>query len=57
MRKLQVISIIIFIISLAGFVLWRFVIPLPDWFARITGIIMLVSIFTTIFSSVRSATK
>lgn len=58
MKKLQFISIILFAISFGTYLLWRFVLPLPDWCMRAAGIVMLVTIFTSVFSSVRlSLTK
>ena len=53
MKKLQLISIILFAISFGTFLVWRFVLPLPDWCMRAAGIVMLVTIFTSVFSSVR----
>lgn len=53
MKKLQFISIILFAISFGTYLLWRFVLPLPDWCMRAAGILMLVTIFTSVFSSVR----
>ena len=53
MKKLQLISWILFAISFGTFLVWRFVLPLPDWCMRAAGIVMLVTIFTSVFSSVR----
>lgn len=58
MKKLQLISWILLAISFGTFLVWRFVLPLPDWCMRAAGILMLVTIFTSVFSSVRlSLTK
>jgi len=58
MKKLQVISIIVLILSTAGLMIWRFVVPFPDWLVRVVGVLSLVSIFTTVFSIVKiSAAK
>ena len=58
MKKLQLISIILFTISFGTFLVWRFALPLPDWYMRAAGIVMLITIFTSVFSSVRlSLTK
>jgi len=36
----------------------RFVVPFSDWLVRVFGILLLISIFTTVFSTVKmSATK
>lgn len=53
MKKLQIISSAILIVSIAGFMIWRFTAPCPDWFVRVTGALMLVSIFFTVFSTVK----
>ena len=53
MKKLQLISIILFAISFGTYLVWRFMLPLPDWCMRAAGILMLVTIFTSVFSSVR----
>ena len=53
MKKLQLISWILLAISFGTFLVWRFVLPLPDWCMRAAGIVMLVTIFTSVFSSVR----
>jgi len=58
MKKLQLISWILLAISFGTFLVWRFLFPLPDWCMRAAGIVMLVTIFTSVFSSVRlSLTK
>lgn len=53
MKKLQIFSIIVLVITIVGFILWRFIIPFPDYLVRIIGILMLASVFTTVFSTVR----
>ena len=53
MKRLRTISIIILCITLVMFVLWRFVVPFPDWLIRVNGVIMTVSIFTAVFSAMR----
>jgi hypothetical protein len=55
MKKLRMVSIIMASISLGGFILWRFVIPFPDWLVRVNGVLMLVAIFTAVFSSMKIA--
>ena len=58
MKKLQLISWILLAISFGTFLVWRFMLPLPDWCMRSAGIVMLITIFTSVFSSVRlSLTK
>ena len=53
MGKLQTVSIVVSVISIIGFVLWRFVFPFPDWLVRVNGILMLAAIFTAVFSTVK----
>lgn len=53
MRKMRIISIIFLIITIIGYILWRFVGLLPDWTVRVFGVLMLISIFTSVFSSVK----
>lgn len=55
MKKLQIISTIVLVITIIGVIFWRFVVPFPDWTVRVVGILMLVSIFTTVFSTVKIA--
>ena len=53
MKRLQITSMIILIIGIICLLLWRFILSVPDWFVRGTGIIILISIFILVFSSVR----
>jgi len=53
MKKLRILSILLLLISLAGFILWRFVMPFPDWLVRVNGVLMLAAIFTAVFSTVK----
>jgi len=57
MKKLRLVSIVILSIIIVGFILWRFVVPFPDWLVRVNGIFMLVTIFTTAFSTAKTATS
>ncbi len=57
MKKFHIVSLILLSVSLIGFVLWRFVVPFPDWLVRVNGLLMLAAIFTTSFSSVRILKK
>ncbi|MFA9466275.1 MAG: hypothetical protein ACERKN_18565 [Velocimicrobium sp.] len=54
MKKLQIISKIVLALSLIGFILFRYVLSVSDWTVRVVGILLLISIFTTVFSSVRT---
>ncbi len=53
MKRLQITSISILIVGIICFSLWRTVLLMPDWFVRVTGIIMLISLFTLAFSSAK----
>lgn len=55
MAKLRTASIILFFITLAGFILWRFAVPFPDWLVRVNGIFMLAAIFMSVFSTAKIA--
>ena len=45
MKKVQIISICILIVTLVVMVVNKIVIPLSDWVIRMDGVIMLVSLF------------
>lgn len=53
MKKLRIVSAVLIFVSLAGFILWRFVMPFPDWLVRVNGVLMLAAIFTIVFSTVK----
>ncbi len=53
MKRLQITSLIILIIGVIYSLLWQFVFPIPDWFVRITGLFIIISLFTLTFSSVK----
>lgn len=53
MKRLQITSIIILVVGIICFLLFRFVLEVPDWFVRITGIVLAISLFTMSFSSVK----
>ncbi len=53
MKKVQIISICILIVTLVVMVVNKIVIPLPDWIIRMDGIIMLVSLFVVSFITVK----
>ena len=57
MKKLQIVSMIVLIITIIGFMLWHFVVPFPDCLVRVVGILMLASIFTAVFSTVKIAAR
>lgn len=53
MKKVQIISICILIVTLVVMVVNKSVIPLSDWVIRMDGVIMLVSLFVVSFNTVK----
>ena len=53
MKKVQIISICILIVTLVVMVVNKIVIPLSDWVIRMDGVIMLVSLLGVSFSTVK----
>lgn len=53
MKKVQIISICILIVTLVVMVVNKIVNPLSDWVIRMDGVIMLVSLFVVSFSTVK----
>lgn len=53
MKKVQIISICILIVTLVVMVVNKIVIPLPNWIIRMDGIIMLVSLFVVSFITIK----
>ncbi len=46
MKKVQIISIYILIVTLVVMAANRIIVPLPDWIIRMDGIIMLAALFS-----------
>lgn len=53
MKKVQITSIYILIITLVVMVVNGIIAPLSDWIIRMNGIIMLVALFVVSFSTVK----
>lgn len=53
MKKIQSASIIILIVSLIIMGVDTFLVPLADWIIRADGIVMLIGIFSFIYSTVK----
>lgn len=51
MKKVQIVSWIVLVITMIGMLLGRFVVPFPDWAVRVIGIVMLCAIFMVSFST------
>jgi hypothetical protein len=54
MKKLRIISICVLAAAILCMALWRFAVPVSDWVVRITGVLILVSVFLTTFSTVKT---
>lgn len=57
MKKLQIIGFIILAITILVFILWHFTVSFPDWFVRVNGVLMLISVFITVFSTTKISMK
>lgn len=53
MKELRIASVVVLFITIICFILWKFVIPMPDWFIRIGVVLMLVANFTAVFSTIK----
>lgn len=52
-RKLQIISICVLLVTLAVMGANRFFAPLPDWAVRVDAVVMMAALFTVSFSTVK----
>jgi hypothetical protein len=57
MKKLQIVSIILLLLTVMAMAVNYVIGPFDDWIVRVIGLIMLISIFTTAFSSVKLRQK
>ena len=53
MKKVQIISICILIVTLVIMGVNRFIVPLFDWVIRMDGMIMMAGLFAVSFSTVK----
>ncbi len=53
MEKLNYSSLIVLGITVIVMAINVFIVPLSDWTVRIDGIIMLIALFTTVFSTAK----
>lgn len=53
MKTIRMISMAVLIVSIAGLMMWRFVVPFSDWVVRVVGVLLLVSTFTAVFSTLK----
>ena len=57
MEKLQQISLSVMALTIVGMLIHRFIAPLPDGVFYLDGALMMVSLFMTVFSTVRISTN
>lgn len=57
MKKLQIISVVLLLLTVMTMAVNYVIGPFNDWIVRVIGLILLISIFTTVFSSVKLRQK
>ena len=57
MKKLQIVSFVILMLSVILWTAARMLSPLPDWTVRANGVVMLTAMALLVFSSVRLRIK
>ena len=57
MKKLQIVSFVILMLSVILWMAGRMLSPLPDWTVRANGVVMLTAMALLVFSSVRLRIK
>ncbi len=57
MKKLQIVSFVILMLSVILWTAGRMLSPLPDWTVRANGVVMLIAMALLVFSSVRLRIK
>lgn len=57
MKKVQIISICVLLVSLFIVQVSLFITPLPEWIVRADGVILLVALFTVVYSTVKRIKK
>lgn len=57
MKKVQIISICVLLVSLLILQVNFFITPLPEWIVRADGVILLVALFTVVYSTVKRMKK
>lgn len=55
MKKVQAVSFLLLVLTLAVMAVNRLAVPLPDWAVRIDGAAMMLAIAATAFSVVRQS--
>ena len=57
MRKMQLGSFLLLVVTLAVMAVNRFAAPLPDWAVRTTGVAMMLALVCTAYSTVRTSMR
>ena len=57
MKKLQIVSFVILMLSVILWTAGRMLSPLPDWTVRANGVVMLAAMSLLVFSTVRQKVK
>ena len=55
MKKVQAVSFLLLVLTLAVMAVNRLAVPLPDWAVRIDGAVMMLAIAAAAFSTVRQS--
>lgn len=55
MKKVQAVSFLLLVLTLAVMAVNRLAVPLPDWAVRIDGVVMMLAIAAAAFSTVRQS--
>ena len=55
MKKVQTVSFLLLVLTLAVMAVNRLAVPLPDWTVRIDGAVMLLAIAAAAFSTVKES--
>jgi hypothetical protein len=53
MKKFRAISIVVLVLSVISLLLWRAAVSFPDWLVRVVGALAIISLFTSVFSTVK----
>ena len=55
MKRVQAVSFLLLVLTLAVMAVNRLAVPLPDWAVRIDGVVMMLAIAAAAFSTVRQS--
>ena len=57
MKKLQLVSLVVMVLTVMLWTAGRIFLPLPDWAVRVNGVVMMVTMALMVFASVRLLKK